>query len=219
MIRKVVGSDNKAVCFGVPLLLKPDGSKFGKSEGGSVFLDPTMTSPYKMYQFCINQPDDQIDSLLKRCTFLPKDKIIEIVEKHKLNPELRHGQKILAEQLVKDIHGEKEFNKCLKISETLFSSKFDDLTSDELFDVLKETKVFVPKNSKYNIIDILIECGICKSKSEGRKLVEQKAIHLNGNSILDANYELTKDNSIDKKFSYIQKGKKEYILIDFSNIK
>jgi tyrosyl-tRNA synthetase len=169
MIRKVIGSENKACCFSVPLLLKPDGTKFGKSESGSIYLDPKMTTPFEMYQFFFNQPDSQVEELLKKFTFLSKSEIEEICERHTKEPSTRIAQKALAQQVITDIHGNTEYKKCLKISNALYTNSLHDLTPAELYSALSGTRKF----------------------------------------------DAQKSSSINKKFSYIRKGKKDYTLISF----
>ncbi|MDR2829044.1 MAG: tyrosine--tRNA ligase, partial [Mycoplasmataceae bacterium] len=215
MIRKVVGSENKACCFSVPLLLKPDGTKFGKSESGSIYLDPEMTAPFEMYQFFFNQPDSQVEELLKKFTFLKKDEIIEICEKHVKEPSARIAQKALAQQVITDIHGENEYQKCLKISNALYTNSLHDLATNELYSALSGTRKFNAEKNSYSIIELLVEAGICKSKSDARTLIEQKAIFVNNDLVTDINATVSQSNSIEGKFSYIRKGKKDYTLIDF----
>jgi tyrosyl-tRNA synthetase len=105
MIRKVHGHNTPACCFSLQLLVKPDGTKFGKSESGAIFLDPEITSPYHMYQFLINQEDSMVETLMKRLTFLSPAKITAIITQHKQKPALRLAQKELAKQIVTDVHG------------------------------------------------------------------------------------------------------------------
>jgi tyrosyl-tRNA synthetase len=216
MIRKVIGSENKACCFSVPLLLKQDGTKFGKSESGSIYLDPKMTAPFEMYQFFFNQPDSQVEELLKKFTFLSKAEIEGICEKHTKEPSARIAQKALAQQVITDIHGTAEYKKCLKISNALYANSLSDLTATELYSALSGTRKFNAEKNSYSIVDLLADAGICKSKSDARKLIEQKAISVNNDLVTDINLVVSKATSINKKFSYIRKGKKDYTLISFN---
>jgi tyrosyl-tRNA synthetase len=213
MIRKSHGTDAKACCFSIPLLLKPDGTKFGKSEGGAIYLDPELTSPYTMYQFLLSQPDSMIETMLKRFTFLDEETIGKIIAEHKSEPSKFYGQKVLAKTVVTDIHGADEANKSIKISDALFSGNMSALSSDELYDALSGTNVFTATKKEYPTYELLVEAKICKSNSEARKLIEQKGISLNGKALDKNDTTITANNSIDNKFSYIKRGKKDYTLI------
>jgi tyrosyl-tRNA synthetase len=216
MIRKTHGVDAQACCFSVALLLKADGTKFGKSESGAIYLDPTITSPYTMYQFLINQNDNDVESLLKRLTFLSKEEIEDIMNKQRAEPFKRIAQKELAKNIVIDIHGKEQYEKVLQISEALFSGDLTKLDNQTLYDALSGTNVFNISNDSINIADLLVESNICKSKSEARKLIEQNAISVNGKLINLIDTNITKADAIENKFSYIKKGKRDYTLINFN---
>ncbi|MDR2636476.1 MAG: tyrosine--tRNA ligase [Mycoplasmataceae bacterium] len=215
MIRKTVGFKNQSCCFSVPLLLKPDGTKFGKSEKGAIFLDKNLTSPYEMYQFFINQPDEQVEELIKKFTFLSKDEIKKIIALHNKEPFKRIAQKCLAQAVVTDIHGNDEFEKCQKISNALFNDKLNSLTTSELFSALQGVNKYTVEDSKINICDLLVNAQISKSKSDARKLIKQNAISVNSTVINDFEFTLDKSQMIDNKFSYVKKGKKDYLLVLF----
>jgi tyrosyl-tRNA synthetase len=215
MIRKVVGSDNKACCFGIPLLLKEDGTKFGKSEKGAIFLDANITPPFQMYQFFINQPDSEVEQLLKKFTFFSKEQIINIVEQHTSDPKLRIGQKAIAKEVLTDIHGIEVFNKCAKIADALFTNNLDSLSNEELYEGLSSANSYVVNADEINVLDALVNSGLVSSKGDARRLVEQNAISVNNTPVSDIAYNLTKANGYDNKFSYIKKGKKEYCLIEW----
>jgi tyrosyl-tRNA synthetase len=218
MIRKVIGPENRACCFSVPLLLKPDGTKFGKSENGAIFIDPEITNPFEMYQFFYNQPDAQIDKLLKTFTFLAKDEIIKVIKNHQRDPKLRIGQKELAKQVITDIHGKKIYDNCCKISNALYGDALHELSDEELYAALSSARKFKATKASYNIIDLLLEIKLISSKSEGRKLIEQKAISVNGKVVSAIDFHVEKKQAIKQNFSYIKKGKKDYTLIDFKSI-
>jgi tyrosyl-tRNA synthetase len=214
MIRKTHGLETDACCFSIPLLLKPDGTKFGKSESGAVYLDANVTSPYVMYQFLINQPDSMIEDMLKRFTFLSKEEIEKTMKEHKEDVSKRIAQKKLGKELLIDIHSKEAYEKSLKISEALFSNKLDTLEKNDLFEALVGTNNITNINEKeINIVDLLIVANVVKSKTEARKLVEQKGIYVNNVLIDNSSIIINSKNSIDNKFSYIKKGKKDYYLI------
>jgi tyrosyl-tRNA synthetase len=215
MIRKNHGHNSSACCFSIPLLLKPDGTKFGKSESGAIYLDAEVTSPYEMYQFCLNVEDSMIEELLKKLTFLNQDEITSVMTNHSAEPFRRHGQKALGKEIICDIHGEKTYHEVVKMSEALFSGKLENLSNNELYNALLGTKkVFKADKNEYEVCELLVLSGMVGSKTEGRKLIEQKALSINGQQINDVNAICSikhayKENS----FSYIKKGKKDYLLI------
>lgn len=213
-IRKTVGIENDACCFSIELLLKTDGTKFGKSESGAIYLDPSITSPYKMYQFFINQPDSMVELLLKRFTFLNEKQIQNIMSEHNSALYKRIGQNKIAEIVTSDIHGKAEMNKCKKISEALFSGKIDELSSNELLNAL-ETVSTIKYVENLSIIEALKMLDVIKSNSEGRKLIEQGSISLNNQKIIDINKKIEKTDFIDNKYCYLKKGKKDYYLIKY----
>ena len=210
-IRKKTDDNNKSFGMTVNLLTKADGTKFGKSESGAIYLDPELTSPYSMYQFLINQNDADVEKLLLSLTFISIDEIKQIVKKHNENKAERYGQKILAKTIVTDIHGQKEANKCIKLSELFFQGKIDELNDDDLFVVLNGIPKFDATDDKYNIVDILVLLKVCESKSQARQLVNGKSIFVNSKLVEDINFIVDKTNAIKNQFS----GKKNYFLINW----
>jgi tyrosyl-tRNA synthetase len=213
MIRKLYGDDNKACGLTINLLVKNDGSKFGKSEEGAIYLDKKYTSVFAMYQFLYNQSDADVEKLLKYFTFLNKDEIQEIMRIQQEAPFKRIAQKKLAELVVLDIHGKKEYHRCLKISDALFKGSIEALSTDELYDALSSTPITQASALKYNVIDLLVLAKVCSSKSEARKLIESNGISINGKIIQHFDQIISQEEALNKKFSYIKKGKKNYFLI------
>lgn len=198
----------------VNLLTKSDGTKFGKSESGAIYLDPKITSPYLMYQFLINQADTDVEKLLLTLTFISVDEIKEIIKKHNENKSLRYGQKILAKTIVSDIHGETEAEKCIKLSEMFFSGKIDELSNEDLLVVLNGMPKIDANEDQYNILDILVLLNVCESKSQARQLIQGKSIFINNKLIDNIDFIVNRADAIQNKFSYIKKGKKNYFLIN-----
>jgi tyrosyl-tRNA synthetase len=166
-----------------------------------------------MYQFLYNQADADVEKLLKFLTMLSKEEIEGIMQKHKTSPAQRVAQNKLAEVIVTDIHGSTEYQRCLKISHALFKGDIESLELNDLYDALTSLPSFMATESTYNIVDLLVLCKACTSKSEGRKLIESNAIHVNGKLVESFDIRVTKMDSIDSKFSYIKKGKKSYYLV------
>ena len=214
-IRKKTNENNKSFGMTVNLLTKADGTKFGKSESGAIYLDPKITSPYLMYQFLINQTDADVEKLLLTLTFIPVNEIKEIIKKHNENKSLRYGQKILAKTIVSDIHGEVEAKKCVKLSEMFFSGKIDQLSDDDLLVVLNGMPKIETNEDKYNILDILVLLNVCKSKSQARQLIQGKSIFINNKLVDSIDFIVSRADAIQNKFSYIKKGKKNYFLINW----
>ena len=181
--------DNKEVYgFTMPLILDAQGKKFGKSEGNALWLDKDKTSPYKIYQHLINSDDSKVIEYLKVFTFLSKEEIEDIEVKFKERPEDRLAQKTLAYEVVKDIHGVEEADKAREISEKIFKGEeTDEMPSYEVYEK--------------NIVNLLVESGICPSKSEARRLVIQGGIVVDNEKIVDPNFEVSKD-------FILKKGKK-----------
>ena len=209
LIRKMEGE--QVYGFTMPLILDSTGKKFGKSEGNALWLDENKTSSYELYQYLINTDDQKIEEYLKVFTFLSVEEIKEIMEKHNAQPELRLAQKELAKQIITDLHGEDSFNRALSISESLFSGDIKSFTSKEVEDAFKGLVPF-EINSDLNIVDLLVESGVCSSKREAREFIGNGSITLNGDKITDLEFVVTKDNCIDSKYLVVRRGKKKYFV-------
>ncbi len=209
LIRKKTGKE--AYAFTMPLVTDSTGKKLGKSEGNAIWLDKTKTSSYEMYQYLINLEDEMIISYLKVFTFLSKEEIELLEQKHQSNPHLREAHKALAKELITFLHGEDEYKKALKISESLFSGDFKELNSDEIKEALKEVPNF-EFELETNILDILINNNICSSKREARELLNSNSITVNNQKITDENYVISNKDLIDNQILIIKRGKKKYYL-------
>ena len=162
----------------MPLLTKSDGTKFGKSEGGAIWLDKEKTTPYEMYQFLINAEDSKVIDYLKFLTFLCKEEIEKIEKEHLECPEKRLAHKTLAREVITFIHGEESYKEALNISESLFSGDIKKLTGKEIEMAFKGLdKITI--NEDMNIVDFLVNTGICSSKREAREFVSNNSITIN----------------------------------------
>lgn len=207
--------ENKEV-FGltIPLLLKPDGTKFGKTEGGAIWLSPQKTSPYQFYQFFINTDDRDVINLLKFFTFLSQKEIEELEKETKNNPEKRTAQKILAEHLTRLVHKEKGVERARKISEALFYNNIKNLSADELKEGLNDVPSTIIENKKaLNIVDFLVEIKVCSSKRQAREDISNKAISLNGELISDINLVIRPKDALKENLFVVRRGKKNYHLV------
>lgn len=212
LIRKKEGNEAQVYAFTIPLILKPDGTKFGKSEDGkSVWLDGKKTSPYEFYQFWINLPDSDVIKKLKQFTFLSLEEIADIEKKWQDEPEKRLAQKTLAKEMTTLIHGQEGYQQALNITEALFSGNLASLSKKELemaFDGFSHTNL----ENNTTLLDALLLMGVASSKREGREFIKNNAITVNGNRITDESYLLNKDNALADQYIIIRRGKKKYYL-------
>ena len=195
MARKM--DDKEVYGFTMPLILDATGKKFGKSEGNALWLDKEKTSPYTIYQYLVNTDDKLVIDYLKVFTFLSKEEIEEIEIEFKKVPEKRIAQKELAYQVVKDLHGKLEADKAREISEKIFRG--------EVTDLMPTVTV-----TEKNIVNLLVEGGLCPSKSEARRLVIQGGIVVDNEKIVDPNYEINGD-------VVLKKGKKNIYKVILKN--
>lgn len=214
LIHKICGEDSKVFGITSPLITKSDGSKFGKSEGGNIWLDPTLTGAYEFYQFWVNVSDADIKSLLRRLSLRKPEEIMILEEKVDSAPEKREAQIALAEELTELVHGLEGLKKAQKITETLFKGSVKTLSPDELREGLKDALKCEVEDG-VSLIDALVVAGISKSKGDARKLIQQGAIQVNGEKIDSLDAKLFKSDAFDQSFSIIKKGKKSYFVIMF----
>lgn len=196
----------------MPLVTDSNGVKFGKTEGNALWLDKNKTSSYELYQYLINLEDSMIIEYLKKLTFLSKEEIEEIEKRHNENPGLREAHKILAREVITDIHGKEEYEKALKLSQVLFSGDIKELTSKEIEEVFKGVPTYETEPGK-TLIDILVESHAASSKREAREFISNGAISINGDVVKDENYLIDNSKAIDDKYIAIRRGKKKYYLI------
>jgi tyrosyl-tRNA synthetase len=213
MIRKLYGDDHKACGLTLNLLTKTDGTKFGKSEDGAIYLDTKYTSPHSMYQFLINQSDADVEKLLKVLTFYTQDEIKIIMKEHDNDKTQHYAQKKLADAIVGDVHGKTALAVATNVSRTLFTGDVSSLPPKELLEALSGTPTYKASGNKYTIVDLLVAAHVCPSKSNARQLITSKAISVNNKLIDSYDAVIDKVDAIEHKFSYIKKGKKNYFLI------
>ncbi|WP_035431823.1 tyrosine--tRNA ligase [Bacillus sp. UNC322MFChir4.1] len=213
LIRKKEGSDAKVFGLTIPLLLKSDGTKFGKTAGGAVWLDPEKTTPFEFYQFWVNTDDRDVMKYLKFFTFLTKDRIDELAVKVQTEPHKREAQKVLAEEMTKFVHGENALLQAVKITEALFSGDIKSLTADEIEQGFKDMPTFHAAKETKNIVEWLVDLGIEPSRRQAREDINNGAILMNGDKVTDVSTDVTVENSFDGRFIIIRKGKKNYSLV------
>ena len=212
LIHKKEGQDAKVFGLTIPLMLKADGTKFGKTAGGAVWLDPKKTSPYEFYQFWLNQDDRDVVKYLKYFTFLNHDEIDALAEKVKTQPEKREAQRALAREVTIFVHGEDAMHEAEKISEILFSGDIKELTAEQVEQVFGKMPSVEVSREKQNLVIWLVDNGIEPSRRQAREDVKNGAIRVNGERIQDLEYELDPTAAFDGKYVVIRRGKKKYFL-------
>ncbi|MFT8744021.1 MAG: tyrosine--tRNA ligase [Lentilactobacillus hilgardii] len=213
LIHKVEGSDAQAYGMTIPLLLKADGTKFGKSEGGNVWLDPEKTTPYEFYQFWLNQDDRDVVKYLKYFTFLDKTEIDDLEKKVQTHPEKREAQRRLAQEVTKFVHGPKAVESAERISKALFSGEVAVLTTTEIEQGFKNMPTVNVSSEPLNIVQWLVDATkIESSRRQAREDINNGAIRINGAKIQDTDFEINPSDKFDGKFVIVRRGKKRYFL-------
>ena len=220
LIRRTV--DGEAYALTCPLITKADGTKFGKTESGNVWLDPRYTSPYKFYQFWLNVADDDAEKYIKIFTALSKEEIDELVAEQAKDPGLRPLQKRLAKEITTMVHSAEDYEAAVEASQILFSNKASEtlhkIDEDTLLAVFEGVPQFeiarqdIEAGTK--IVDLLTEkAPVFPSKGELRKLAQQGGVSINKEKIADVNVPVSTDILLNNKYILAQKGKKNYFLL------
>jgi tyrosyl-tRNA synthetase len=220
LVRRMNGEGAKAYALTCPLITKADGSKFGKSEGGNVWLTADKTSVYKFYQFWLNTTDVDAEKYIKIFTFLDENTINALIAEHNQAQHLRVLQKKLAEEVTTFVHGKEELEKAIFASNAFFSPTMDDLkqldknTFLEVFEGVPQAEVAI--NDIENGLDMIAalsaKTGFLASNSDARRELQQNSISLNKEKV-NADYRITSKDLINNRFLMLQKGKKNYYLI------
>ena len=216
LIRKMAPEGSKAFGLTIPLVTKADGTKFGKTESGAIWLDPEKTTPYEFYQFWINTADADVVKYLKFFTFLSKEEIEGLEESVKNEPHLRKAQKALAEEMTRLIHGQDSLDQAIKITEALFNGEIQNLTAAEIKQGFKDVPSYEhTTGEEIGIVDLLIAAGIVSSKRQAREDVTNGAVSINGQRVTETDYVVSEKNRIEGQFTVIRRGKKKYFLIKY----
>ena len=214
LIRKIEGDQAKVWGVTSPLITKSDGSKFGKSEGKNIWLDPDRTNTYEFYQFWLNTPDNDIVDYLKRLSLRSPEEIMELEKKTAEAPQLREAQKALAEELTLLVHGEEGLAKAQRITETFFHGDIMSLSPQEIKEGLSDA-ISTQIEDGTPLIDALVAASICKSKGDARRLIQQGSISVNGEKKSAIDFVMTKEDALNNEFSIVRKGKKNWYLFTF----
>ncbi|UXH43852.1 tyrosine--tRNA ligase [Rossellomorea vietnamensis] len=216
LIRRTHEEETKAFGFTIPLVTKADGTKFGKTESGAVWLDPKKTSPYEFYQFWINAADADVVKYLKYFTFLSHEEIDALAQSVETEPHLRKAQKTLAEEMTKLIHGEEALDQAIRITQALFSGDIKSLSASEILEGFKDVPSFEQaKGEEIGLIDLLVNAKISPSKRQAREDVGNGAIYINGERITDLQHVMGEGDKIEGQFTIIRRGKKKYFRVQY----
>jgi tyrosyl-tRNA synthetase len=220
LIRRKTGGE--AFALTCPLITKADGSKFGKTEKGNVWLDAKYTSPYQFYQFWINVSDEDAEKYIKIFTMLPTEEITAAIEKHKAEPHLRYLQGLLAKEVTIMVHGETEYTKSVDASQILFGKgtrdmleKMDEATFLNVFEGVPAFQISRQELSAgIPVLDMLaVNTQIFPSKGEARKMLQQGAVFFNKEKAENEQVVIDASFLLNNKYILAQKGKKNYFLI------
>ncbi|GAA3622423.1 tyrosine--tRNA ligase [Secundilactobacillus similis] len=213
LIHKIEGNEAKAYGLTIPLMLKADGTKFGKTAGGAVWLDAEKTTPYEFYQFWLNQDDRDVVKYLKYFTFLTEDEINDLAKQVETHPEKREAQRRLAQEVTAFVHGDEAVTEAENISKALFSGDVAELSVSEIEQGFKNMPSVDITAEKRNIVEWLVDVtSIEPSRRQAREDVNNGAIRINGEKVTDVEAEIDPSNHFDGKFVIVRRGKKRYFL-------
>jgi tyrosyl-tRNA synthetase len=201
-----------AHAFATPLITKADGTKYGKTEGGALWLDPDMLSPYAFYQFWLNAEDEKVSELLRIFTFLPRAEIEALEAEHAEKPFLRAGQRTLAEQVTTLVHGAEETARIKAASEALFGGgDLAELSAATLGAALAEAgAVQVPAGELPTVVDLLVSTGLASSRSEARRIVGEGGAYLNNERVSDPDARPDATDLVGERWLVLRRGKKNF---------
>jgi tyrosyl-tRNA synthetase len=202
----------------LPLITNADGSKFGKTEAGAVWLDPKRTSVYKFYQFWINTDDRDVVRYLKYFTFLPKDEIESLEKQHADNPGARPAHKALAKAATDLIHGEAATHEAIRASEILFGGNLDGIAESTFNEIVGEVPTKEIEKNKLDsggvpLVELLVHAGLCPSKGQARKDIEGGGVNINNVRETGAARAVTVGDLLFHKHVLLRKGKKNYVVV------
>ncbi|MCP2035232.1 tyrosyl-tRNA synthetase [Planomicrobium sp. HSC-17F08] len=215
VIRKTHDEEAKAFGITIPLVTKADGTKFGKSAGGAVWLDAKKTSPYEFYQFWINTADADVIKYLKIFTFISRGEIEALQQTVETEAHLRKAQTVLAEEMTKLIHGEEALEDAQRITKALFSGDLKALSAEEMKAAFKDVPSVEMVKEPKSIVDLIVEAGISSSKRQAREDVTNGAISVNGEKVTDLEYVIDEKDRLDDAFAIVRRGKKKYHMVQF----
>jgi len=220
LIRRMRGKPAGALVY--PLITKADGTKFGKTASGSVWLSATRTSPYRFYQFWLNTDDRDMVNYLKFFTWLKEEEIRELEQALAEKPEQREAQRRLAREMTRTVHDQTALDKAEQASQVLFGAEISGLSAAEVSDIFADvpsTELAATRLQAEGcpVADLLIECGVFPSKAEARRAIEAGGVYLNNRRISDSTARIGIADLIDDQFLVLRRGRKNYFLIKVAN--
>lgn len=211
LIHKLEGSDAPAFGLTVPLLLKSDGTKFGKTEGGAVWLDPEKTTPYEFFQFWLNTADSDVEKMLKFFTFLSQEEIAELMVATAEDAAARKAQRRLAEEVTKFVHGEDAVKTAELMTNVLFGkADVADLSREDVAALADNVPSFEIAAEPINVVDLVVAAGLEASKTRAREAVTNGAIRVNGEQIMDIETVIDPSANYEGDFVIVKRGKKKW---------
>jgi len=217
LIRRVTGGTAYGLVY--PLITKADGSKFGKTESGAVWLDPRRTSPYRFYQFWLNTDDRDVIHYLKVFTFLTQPEIEELQHALEEKPEQRDAQRTLARVMTGMLHGETALARAEQASQVLFGGAVEGLSAAEIEDIFADVPSARLNKDQFsgtglNIVDLLVGSGMMKSRGEARRAIGEGGIYLNNHRVAESERLVTVNDLLEGRFLILRRGKKTYFLVE-----
>lgn len=217
LIRRLEYEDEeKSPAYGmtIPLVTKADGTKFGKTAGYAIWLDPEKTSPYEMYQFLLNTDDRDVLKFIRYFTFIDQEEMKELEEKMQTEPEKREAHRRLAQEITSFVHGQEALHQAENITKALFGGgELTALTADEIAQGFKDVPSYTMESEEQNLVDLLVQAGIAGSKRQAREDVQNGAVYINGEREQSTDKTVGNNDLIDDQFIIMRRGKKKYFLI------
>jgi tyrosyl-tRNA synthetase len=210
LVRRDLGGE--AYALTLPLVTKADGTKFGKTASGAIWLDPARTSPYTFYQFWLNAADADVPNFLRLFTFLDKNVIDELDEDMRQHPEQRNAQRRLAEEVTTLVHGSAALESAQRISAALFGGEVSGLKEEDLQQLMQDGLDSTVARSGDGLLSVMAEAGLTKSTGEARKLVQSGGVRINSAVVNDPRLTLDFDTALYAKYLLLRRGKKVYHL-------
>lgn len=217
LIRRMGGAQTYAITY--PLITKSDGTKFGKSSGGAIWLDPEMTSPFSFYQFWRNSADADVMRYLRIFTFLAEDRLAELELANREDPGRREAQIALAQEVTKLVHGQEGLDAAERITKALFSNNLTELTAEDLGQLAQDGMDSTNVSDEALLADVLVESGLAVTPrgevtlGQARKLIQGNGVSVNGEKATDIEMTLKKPDALHGKYFVVQKGKKNHHLV------
>ncbi|MBM3279403.1 MAG: tyrosine--tRNA ligase [Candidatus Handelsmanbacteria bacterium] len=211
LIRRAAGRKAHGLTF--PLVTKADGTKFGKTEGGAVWLDPAKTTPYQFYQFWVNADDQSVVTYLKYFTFLEREELLAMEETTRTAPAKREAQRRLAEEVTTLVHGEAATQRAQQISRALFYGEVAALSADEIEEGFGDVPSHLLEGEEEALVELLVKARVCASKRQAREDLDKGAIYLNGERCTEGDKVLRRAEGLHGRYHIIRRGKNKYYLI------